>query len=159
MTGPHRGYNEPGDPPTARQLEVLRAAYRFHEDRGYGPTVRDMKEILGFSGTFGVTCHRRLLVSKGLLLPPTEPQTARSSFLVSTRGAALIEGRPYDPDERPPCRRFRQNLGGPVDPRPENVAATAEHAGHLRRLLPGEIAWTLRNGDVSVHVAKRGSHG
>lgn len=71
-------------PPTARQLEVLRAIHRSIVERGYPPTYREIGELLGIravSRTQAVADHLRALRRKGLL--DSDPMRARGLRVTS----------------------------------------------------------------------------
>lgn len=50
---------------TERQQRVYDVIREMINSRGYGPTVREIGEILGISSPNGVMCHLRALVKKG----------------------------------------------------------------------------------------------
>lgn len=56
------------NPPTARQLEVLRTILGHARRRGFAPTIRELGDELGIRSTNGVQCHLQLLTKKGLVI-------------------------------------------------------------------------------------------
>lgn len=85
-------------PPTARQLEVLRAMSDFIATNGYPPTVRELCEIFGFRSTITVNNpggkgHLQCLERKGCLHHVELGGKARS-WRITDRGRRLLGHRP-----------------------------------------------------------------
>jgi SOS-response transcriptional repressor LexA len=59
--------SKPGDPLTARQLEILGVIRAHVRDRGFPPSIREIGAITGITSPNGVVCHLRLLAKKGYI--------------------------------------------------------------------------------------------
>lgn len=59
--------SQPGDPPTARQREVLGVISKYIATNGYAPTIRELGGLIDCSSPNGVMCHLKALVKKGLI--------------------------------------------------------------------------------------------
>ncbi len=55
------------NPPSARQLQVLRAIRRHHQVNGFPISIRELGDALGIRSTNGVNDHLRALQKKGLI--------------------------------------------------------------------------------------------
>jgi repressor LexA len=77
-----------GDPPTARQADVLRLIAASVRDRGFAPALRELGDAMGLISTNGVSQHVDALVQKGLLT--RAPMLSRSLVLTES-GRAFIE--------------------------------------------------------------------
>ena len=54
-------------PLTERQVQIYEYIKDLVQNRGYGPTVREIGENYGISSPNGVMCHLRALIKKGLI--------------------------------------------------------------------------------------------
>jgi repressor LexA len=61
---------------TSRQREVFEFIREKINDRGYGPTVREIGDYFGISSPNGVMCHLKALEKKGLIT--REPNMSRA---------------------------------------------------------------------------------
>ena len=52
---------------TDRQQTIFDFIRRLIEDRGYGPTIREIADEMGFASPNGVMCHLKALEKKGLI--------------------------------------------------------------------------------------------
>jgi repressor LexA len=78
--------------------------------RGYGPTVREIGEVLGISSPNGVMCHLRALVKKGKITRIANRSRAieltekshrlRENFLLPLRGTATAEHCTFMPKDK-----------------------------------------------------------
>ena len=75
---------------TRRQREVFDLIRKKIEDRGYGPTVREIGENFGIRSPNGVMCHLKALEKKGLIT--REPNMSRAIQL--TKAAMADRGMP-----------------------------------------------------------------
>jgi|VirMetMinimDraft_7_1064189.scaffolds.fasta_scaffold181430_3 SOS-response transcriptional repressor LexA len=55
------------NPPTKRQLDILRFIARYSAEHHYAPSLRDICDELGTTGTNGVAEHLERLEKKGLI--------------------------------------------------------------------------------------------
>jgi Mn-dependent DtxR family transcriptional regulator len=68
-----------GGAPTARQLEVLAAVYRYRQRYDRAPTARELSEAFGWSGPSAAFAYYDRLEGKGLIT--REPGLARTVSL------------------------------------------------------------------------------
>jgi repressor LexA len=72
--------------------EKQRAIYEYIRDRienrGYGPSIREIGQAFGIKSPNGVACHIKALIKKGMIRRPTEP-LARAIQLVNSRPSPL----------------------------------------------------------------------
>ncbi|MCX7700150.1 MAG: transcriptional repressor LexA [Gemmataceae bacterium] len=73
--------------------EKQRAIYEYIreriENRGYGPSIREIGQHFGIKSPNGVTCHIKALIKKGMIRRPEEP-LARAIQLVNHRPMGLM---------------------------------------------------------------------
>lgn len=62
------------------QMEILRVIRAFHEQKGYGPTIREIGKYLGIRSTSHITYHINALIKKGILTK--DPVISRGIHLV-----------------------------------------------------------------------------
>ncbi len=62
-------------PLTPRQAEVLAEVRRFLAEKGYPPSLRELAEVLGVSGTTAVDYHLERLRTKGRI--ERDPRVSR----------------------------------------------------------------------------------
>jgi repressor LexA len=74
---------------TARQREIYEFIRTKIENRGYGPTVREIGEAFKIKSPNGVMCHLTALVKKGLIT--REDRSARAIQLVDHRRPGSAE--------------------------------------------------------------------
>jgi repressor LexA len=65
---------------TERQLEVLRLIHRATEERGFPPTIEEIRREMGFASTNAVYSHLKALVFKGYL---TRTAATSRSFVLT----------------------------------------------------------------------------
>jgi repressor LexA len=77
---------------TSRQREVFEFVRDKIDNRGYGPTVREIGEFFGIASPNGVMCHLKALEKKGLIT--REPNMSRAIQLtpavLADRGLPLV---------------------------------------------------------------------
>lgn len=74
-----------GDPPTPRQLDVLRSIYTLSAAVGYPPTLREVTRALGLRAVNGIWEHAQRLRHKGLLCASHGSRTLRLTVLGERR--------------------------------------------------------------------------
>ena len=75
-------------PLTNRQREVYEFTRDKIQNRGFGPTVREISEAFGIKSPNGVICHLKAIEKKGLIL--REPNKSRAITLTGETSASTI---------------------------------------------------------------------
>ena len=70
-------------PPSARQLQVLRAIRRHHQAKGFPISIRELGDVLGIRSTNGVADHLEALERKGLV---TRERNRARTLQITTAG-------------------------------------------------------------------------
>jgi repressor LexA len=73
---------------TKRQKEIIDFINKFHEDKGYAPSYREIGQYFGLSSTATVCEHIQTLQEKGYL--KTDPNEARSIEIITKERAEAI---------------------------------------------------------------------
>jgi repressor LexA len=104
---------------TERQREIYEFIRVKIENRGYGPTVREIGEAFDIKSPNGVMCHLKALEKKGLI--KREEHAARAIQLVAHRRPAeglpflgtVAAGTPLPAIEQSERMQFDEVFGGP----------------------------------------------
>jgi repressor LexA len=104
---------------TERQREIYEFIREKIENRGYGPTVREIGDAFEIKSPNGVMCHLKALEKKGLI--KREEHAARAIQLVAHRPPAaglpflgtVAAGTPLPAIEQSECIAFDELFGGP----------------------------------------------
>jgi repressor LexA len=104
---------------TERQREIYEFIRDKIENRGYGPTVREIGDAFEIKSPNGVMCHLKALEKKGLI--KREEHAARAIQLVAHRPPAaglpflgtVAAGTPLPAIEQSECIAFDELFGGP----------------------------------------------
>lgn len=73
---------------TEKQKAIYEYIRERIENRGYGPSIREIGQAFGIKSPNGVTCHIKALIKKGMIRRPDEP-LARAIQLVNRRPPEL----------------------------------------------------------------------
>ena len=79
------------EPLTKRQEAVYECIRAFIEEKGYGPTVRDICNRMGLSSPSTVHVHLNALEEKGFVARTTNPDSARGKLIVLTEKADSMQ--------------------------------------------------------------------
>jgi len=89
-----------------QQRRILEVIYRFRQQHGFAPSVREISKATGRNSTSVVNYHLNQLMQRGLLLKV--PTTSRSVSL--TILAYQLLGYPYDEQEAAPVQHQLERL-------------------------------------------------
>jgi len=77
------------NPPTARQLELLRFLHRFKEQHDFMPSLREMGDAISVESTNGVTDRLNRLERRGLIV---RLRFKTRAITITEAGHALLAG-------------------------------------------------------------------
>ena len=133
---------------TDRQREVLTEIQRSIRERGYPPTVRELRTKLQISSTNSVTDHLVRLEAKGYILRPKERQARGIQLTAKGRGDGALPKDAGAVEQLPDLDAIQSAMVALVKAR--NWGALAALAGALR--APGKLAGGVAGGGMAEDV-------